>query len=80
MLENNNPPPESVSIIAMVSAEPGSPLSVIMICKFLLPPSDTGASGFVISVTVALAVKLALYTPAEGDVMLRESVALLLIW
>jgi len=67
-------------VMAIVSLEPGSPLSVISIWSDLLPPRAIGESGFVISVKFALLVNVAFITPGEGDEIFSESIALLFSW
>src|SRR5581483_8284912 len=80
LLEKRRPPALLVTCREMVSALPGSPLSVICTCMFMLPPSAMGLPGLVMSVTFALLVKVAFCTPVDGTVMFSESMALLLNW
>src|SRR5207249_3365902 len=62
LLENRSEFPFQ-SVMATESLEPGSPLSVIVICSVRFPPSDTGAEGFVTSERLAFDVKFA--SPAQ---------------
>src|SRR5437899_9333230 len=64
LVENQIPPDPFQSVMPMVSVLPGEPLSVMLNCKALLPETENGASGLVMSWMLALPLNCAL----QGEV------------
>ncbi len=53
LLESHKPPLLFQTVMPIVSVSPASPLSIIVTFKVALPSTDTGTSGFVMSVMLA---------------------------
>lgn len=77
LVENQIPPDPFQTVMPMVSPLPGLPSSVMLNCKALLPETETGASGLVMSWMLALPVNCALQGEVEVAPVQPDAQALL---
>jgi hypothetical protein len=59
---------EHLLVIAIVSADPGSPLSVVFTCNVAFPSTGCGAAGFVMSWMFAFPSNVVLFTLTLSEV------------